>query len=157
MPSKINITLGKYSETLRVINEMSFFTIWQSSPTEASELFVKFVHTGWKNFTKDKMRKETCKVRNFFRNKKISNVEGLRSSYGEALEDSSSVVLGSGKIKEVKCKSDDSNLEGSKQLKVKKGNQPIKSVPELEQNLHIVSNFFFYNILFITESLINIF
>ena len=143
MPSKINITLGKYSETLRVINEMSFFTIWQSSPTEASELFVKFVHTGWKNFTKDKMRKETCKVRNFFRNKKISNVEDLRSSYGEALEDSSSVVLGSENVKEVKCNSGDSNLEDSKQLKVEMGNQPNKSVSELEKSLHNVSNFLF--------------
>ena len=150
MPSKINITLGKYSETLRVINEMSFFTIWQSSPTEASELFVKFVQTGWRTFTKEKLRKETSKVRNFFRNKKISNVEDLRSSYGEALEDSD-VVLGSEKIREVKCNSSDSNLEDSKQLKVKKGNQPVKSVPELEQNLHNVSNFLFFTIYYLLQ------
>ena len=82
-------------------------------------------------------------MRNLFRNKKISNVEDLRSKYGEALEDSLSVVLGSENVKEVKCNSGDSNLEDSKQLKVEMGNQPNKSVSELEKSLHNVSNFLF--------------
>ena len=139
MRPKIDITLENFSETLRVINETSFFSIWQSSPKEASEVFVKFVLIDWRKFKKDKLLKETYKVRNFFMNKKISNVEDLRLSYGEAPEYSSSVVLGSEKIKEVKCNPDDS----------KKQNQPIESVPELElpleQNLHNVSNLLFFN------------
>ena len=143
MPSKIAITLGKFSETLRVINETSFFTIWQSNPLEASQVFVKFVYTNWRKLSKNTLRNETCKVRNFFKNNKISNVEDLRSNYGEALEDSSSVVLGSENVEEVKCNSDDSNLEDSKQLKVEMGNQPNKCVPELEKSLHNVSNFLF--------------
>ena len=143
MPSKIAITLGKFSETLRVINETSFFTVWQSNPLEASQVFVKFVYTNWRKLSKNTLRNETCKVRNFFKNNKISNVEDLRSKYGEALQDSSSVVLGSEKVKEVKCKTNDSNLEDSKQLKVEMGNQPNKSVPELEKSLHNVSNFLF--------------
>ena len=151
MPSQIAITLGKFSETLRVINETSFFTIWQSNPLEASQVFVKFVYTNWRKLSKNTLRNETCKVRNFFKNNKISNVEDLRSNYGEALEDSSSVVLGSEKIKEVKSNSGDSNLEDSKQLKVKKGNQPVKSVPELEQNLHNVSNFLFFTIYYLLQ------
>ena len=54
MPLKIAITLGKFSETLRVINETSFFTIWQSNPLEASQVFVKFVYTNLRKLTKNK-------------------------------------------------------------------------------------------------------
>ena len=33
---------------------------------EASEMFVKFVHTGWRKFNKDKLLKEIYKVRKSF-------------------------------------------------------------------------------------------
>ena len=120
---------------------------------KASNNFVKIKHPGSNKFTKHRFCKETDKLRNFFNNNKFSKVEDLRSTYGEALEDSLSAVLGFEKIKEVKCNSGDSKLEDSKQLKVKKGNKPNKSVLELEQSLHNVSKFLIFTLYYLLQKI----
>ena len=86
--SKIDKVLKNYSQTLSATEKTCFFTIWQSSPWEASKVFVNHLVI---KIRKQNFKKEVQKVLNFFKKGKISSKEDLRSWFSKLQVDSSSV------------------------------------------------------------------